>query len=218
MRFTTGALASLLTLTACGYTSPGGGTKTLYVTARLSSDGTTKGSKARVTVREGGKDGAVVKNAEVVIRGGALGKTTVPFDDGRDLYQLDGFTWVDGIRLEVIRGSDLLDGAIDTPGPTLITEPISDSAFRRSSGTPFIVHWKDERGSVASNTQVRLEEADLDRSIPVGFYELRVEASQLSAGKETVHVERSNEVTLAGGASGSVMSATTEHAIEFTVE
>src|SRR4051812_48835906 len=94
---------------SCGFTSPGGGTGTLFVTARLSGDGSTSGSSARVTIREGSSTGAVVKDAEVAIRGGALGRTIVGYDDPRDQYRLDGFTWVEGFRLEVIRGRDLLD-------------------------------------------------------------------------------------------------------------
>ena len=39
---------------SCGLTSPGGGSGTLYVVARLTSDGSTPGSQARVTVRQTG--------------------------------------------------------------------------------------------------------------------------------------------------------------------
>ena len=46
-------LVTLAVLAAsCGLTSPGGGSGTLYVVARLTSDGSTPGSQARVTVRQ----------------------------------------------------------------------------------------------------------------------------------------------------------------------
>ncbi|MFZ5441734.1 MAG: hypothetical protein ACOZQL_17155 [Myxococcota bacterium] len=211
--------AFALLVSACGYTSPGGGTGTLFVTARLTSEGSTASSRARVTVRAGSMSGAIVEDAEVSIRGGALQKTVVPFDRDSSQYRLDGFQWVEGLRLEVVRGSDLLDGSIDVPGETLITDPINDSTFRRADGQPLVVRWKDARGSPATTTGVRLEKAKLDRTIPQGIFEFRVEANELVANdKERVRVERSNEVTLAGGAAGSVLSAATDHSIEFRVE
>lgn len=204
---------------SCGLTSPGGGTGTFFVTARLTSDGSTAGSRARVTVRQGSSTGELVKNAEVAIRGGALGRTIVPYDDQRDQYRLDSFTWVEGFRLEVIRGNELLDGAIEAPGATLITEPISDSTYRRAAGPPLVIRWKDSRNASASTTQLRLDKANIDRSIPAGVMEVRIDPNELTVNdKEKVRLERSNEVNLAGGVAGSVLSASTEHEIEFRVE
>ena len=204
---------------ACGFTSPGGGTGTLFVTARLTSDGSTAGSSARVTVRAGAETGALVKDAEVAIRGGSLGRTLISYDDQRDQYRLDGFSWVQGIRLEIVRGNDKLDGSIEAPGATLITDPISRSTYRRADGAPLVIRWKDDRGSPAHTTQVHLDKAKIDRPIPEGSFELRVEPNELTVSdKEKVRVERSSEVVLSGGAPGSVLSAGTDHEIEFTVE
>lgn len=213
-------LFSLALLTsACGLTSPGGGTGTLFVTARLTSDGSTAGSRARVTVRAGSSTGDLVTNAEVAIRGGALGRTIVPYDGNRDQYRLDGFSWVEGFRLEVVRGNDLLDGSIEAPGATLITDPVSGSTYRRADGPPLVVRWKDARNAGANTTQVRLEKAKIDRAMPAGVLEMRVEPGELVVDdKEKVSVQRSSEVSLAGGAPGSLLSATTEHEIEFRVE
>jgi hypothetical protein len=213
-------LISLAFLTsACGFTSPGGGTGTLFVTARLTSDGSTAGSSARVTVRAGSETGTLVKDAEVAIRGGSLGRTLVAYDDQRDQYRLDGFSWVQGFRLEIVRGNDKLDGSIEAPGATLITDPISSSTYRRSDGAPLVIRWKDDRGSPASTTQVHLDKAKIDRPIPVGIFELQVQPNELTVSdKEKVQVQRSSEVVLSGGAPGSVLSAGTDHEIEFTVE
>lgn len=210
---------TLAILASSCLTSPGGGTGTLFVTARLTSDGSTAGSRARVTVRAGSSTGDLVKNAEVAIRGGSLGRTIVPYEDPRDEYRLDSFTWVEGFRLEVVRGTDLLDGSIEAPGATLITDPLSDTTYRRADGPPLIIRWKDGRNAGASAIQVRLEKAKIDRAIPAGILEMRVEPSELIVtDKEKVRVERSNEVSLAGGAPGSVLSAGTEHEIEFRIE
>ncbi len=208
-----------LCTTACGLTSPGGGTRTLFVTAFLTSDGSTSGSRARVTVRSGTSEGEVVEDAEVAIRGGPLERTRLSFDAAHDQYRLDEFSWVEGFRLEVIRGDDLLDASIEAPGATLITEPISDSTYRRSDGAPLIIRWRDERKSQASTTQLHLDKAKLDLSIPSGVFEMRLEPNELKAdSKEKIRIERSNEVALAGGTAGSVLSASTEHNIEFRVE
>ncbi len=213
MLLTLGVLAS-----SCGPTTPGGGTGTLFVTARLTSDGSTSGSNARVTVREGSSNGAVVKNAEVAIRGGALGRTIIGYDDDREQYRLDGFTWVEGFRLEVIRGDDLLDGAIEAPGATLIVDPISGSTYRRADG-PLLIRWRDGRNVVTGSTQLRLEKAKIERSIQQGVADLLIDPNDLVVDdKEQIRLERSNQVSLAGGVAGSTLSAGTEHSIEFRVE
>ncbi len=208
-----------LVASSCGYTSPGGGTQTLFVTARLSSDGSTAGSTARVTVRQGSSNGDIVRDAEVAIRGGALGRTIVPFDDNREDYRLDSFTWVEGFRLEVIRGRDQLDGSITAPGPTLITDPIAGSTYRRGDGPPLMIRWKDANGQPADTTQLRLDKAKIDRTLAPGVYQVSIEPSELVVSdKENVRVERSSQVSLAGGVSGSTLSASTRHEIEFRVE
>jgi hypothetical protein len=203
----------------CGYTSPGGGSGTLFVTARLTNDGSTSGSRARVTVRSGSMTGDIVRNAEVAIRGGPLARTVVPFDDGSQQFRLDGFVWPDGIRLEVLRGNDILDASIEAPGATVITNPVANTSFSKSGGAPLLVQWKDARGALAGSTSLHLDKAKFDQTLPAGAREYPVDASALVVNdKEKVRVERTNEVSLAGGASGSVLSASTEHEIEFKVE
>lgn len=215
----TRTLLVLLLASSCGLTSPGGGTGTLFVTARLTSDGSTSGSRARVTVRSGSATGDLVTDAEVAIRGGALGRTIIPYDAQRDQYRLDSFTWVEGFRLEVIHGKDQLDGSIEAPGATLITDPIGGSTFRRADGPPLLIRWKDSRGALANNTNLRVEKAKIDRAIPTGVYEVQIAPNELVVDdKENIRVQRSNEVALAGGAPGSLLSAQTEHELEFRVE
>ena len=215
----TRTLLIALVASSCGFTSPGGGTQTLFVTARLSSDGSTAGSSARVTVRQGSSTGDLVKDAEVAIRGGPLGRTIVPYDDGRDQYRLDSFTWVDGFRLEVIRGRDFLDGSITAPGPTLITDPVSGSTFRRADNQPLIIRWRDERNQPADTTQLRLDKAKIERTLAAGVLVIPVDPSELVVNdKERVRIERTSEVALAGGVAGSTLSASTQHEIEFKVE
>lgn len=219
MKHSLAALAFAVLASSCGLTSPGGGTGTLFVSARLTSDGSTSGSNARVTVREGSAGGELVKNAEVAIRGGALGRTLVTWDDARDQYRLEGFTWVEGFRLEVIRGRDQLDGSLEAPGATLITDPIFNTTYRRDAGPPLVIRWKDSRNAGAASTQLRMDKANIDRTIPPGAFELVVQQSELVVSdKEKIRLERSNKIELAGGAPGSELSVSTEHSVEFRVE
>lgn len=213
-------LSTLLLLTVgCGYTSPGGGTGTLFVTARLSGDGSVSGSRARVVVREGSSSGAIVSNAEVAIRGGALARTIVPFDSNREDYRLDGFLWVEGFRLEVIRGKDLLDGSVEAPGQTIITDPGQGSVFSKAANQPLLIRWKDSRNAPPFTTDVRLEKAKLSPRVDPGAMQVFVEPGQLVVDdKERVTVTRTDETSLAGGASGSLLSASTDNELEFKVQ
>ncbi|PZR08366.1 MAG: hypothetical protein DI536_24605 [Archangium gephyra] len=206
-------------VSACGFSSPGGGSKTLYVVAHMSGDGSFNGSRARVTVRGGSERGEAMREAEVAIRGGTLGRTLIPWDEDREEFRLDSFTWVPGVRLEVVRGDDWLDGAIDVPGATLITNPIADSTFRRADNVPLVVRWRDEFGTVAQDTRVRFDKADIEKTAVRGSLEFVVPPNDLRVDdKEKVRVQRSNEIQLEGGAPGSVLTASSEHEIEFKVE
>ncbi len=212
-------LLSLVLLSACGATNPGGGTRTLHVVARFESNGSTPGTWARVTVRQGSGNGDHVANAEVALRGGRLGRQVLAFDDNARQYRLDDFAWDDALRLEVSRGEDFLDGAIEAPGFTVITRPVAGTTYRRADGPPLVVEWSDSMNRRAARVQVRLDKAGIDTTLPQDGLELRVEPGELKVDdKEKVRVERSNQVDLAGGLPGSQLSATTTHSIEFRVE
>jgi hypothetical protein len=212
-------ILSFAVLTACGATNPGGGTGTLHVIARITSDGSTPGTSARVTIRDGSPNGGFVTNAEVVLKGGKLGKRTLTYDATRSRYELDDFAWDDALRLEVVRDRDFLDGQIEAPGFTVITSPIADTTFRKADGQPLIIKWTDSLNRRVQRVQVRVDKAGLDTTVAQDGLEFRVEPNQLKVeDKEKVRVERTNEVELAGGVAGSVLSASTNHSIEFRVE
>lgn len=212
-------LLGLLVLPACGGTNPGGGNGVLFVTARLVSDGSTPGTRARVTVRDNAPNGPHVQNAEVALRSGRLGGTVLTWDDNANQYRLDGFAWDDAFRLEVSRGNDFLDGSIEAPGHTLITSPVADTTYRRGDGLPLIVQWGDAVNRRAARVQIRFDKAGIDTTLGQDGLELRVEPNELRADpRERVRVERTNEVGLAGGRPGSQLSAATQHSIEFRVE
>ncbi|MEW6432389.1 MAG: hypothetical protein AB1730_12850 [Myxococcota bacterium] len=216
-------MLSVLALAACGGTNPGWGTQTLYVSARLSTNGSTGGTSARVEVREGGATGAVVTNAEVKLRGDKLESRTLAWrDQGNNggVYVLDTFAWDTTFILDVTRGSDTLSAALSPPGASILTAPIAGTTFRRADGVALKVEWKDDWGRRAENTTLSLEKAKIDQSWANGSEPYRVEfaTNRLTADKERIELSRSNEVNLAGGSTGSTMRATTTHRIEFTVE
>ena len=93
--------SSLISLLAAALLSACGGTGTLYVVARFSSDGSTASSRARVVVREAASTGSIVEDAQVFINGAKLPKTGLPFAMNSNDYRADGFGWDDNLRVEV---------------------------------------------------------------------------------------------------------------------
>ena len=96
---------------------------------------------------------------------------------------------------------------------------VANTTFSKAAGQPLLIRWKDARGAGPFTTTVRLDQAKLDPPVPGGAVQIFVEQGQLVVDdQESVRVERVNEISLAGGASGSTLSASTEHEIEFKVE
>lgn len=213
-----------LVLAACGGTNPGWGSQTLYVSARLSSDGSTDGTSARVEVRQGSSTGAVVPDATVTLKGNKLEARTLSFRDNvgnGGAYVTDNFAWDSNFALEVKHGDDNLVAAIDPPGASIITAPIAGTTFRRADGAALKIEWKDDLGRRADSTRLSLERAKIDQSWANGAepFHIELEPAQLVANdKERISLDRTSEVNLAGGTAGSVMRATTSHRIEVTVE
>lgn len=203
-------LTSLL-LTACG------GTGTLYVTARFSSDGSTPSSRARVTVREAASYGGLVTDAQVSVTGSKMPKTGLPFAMMSNDYQASGFGWDESLRLEVVRGIDRVEATVQSPGFTVITAPTQDGTVVKANG--LLVTWRDAGNAPANIVRLRLEQADVDVTLADDKFQHRIGADPLVVtDRESVYLERSNEIAPEGGAPGSVISATTTHAIQFKVE
>jgi hypothetical protein len=215
--------SAVAVLAACSGNDPGYGTQTLYVSARLSTDGSTDGTSARVEVRSGSSTGAIVSDAEVKLRGPKLDSRTLAFSTQGNggAYVLNNFTWDTNFILEVKRGSDNLGASIDPPGASVITAPIAGTTFRLADGKPLAVEWKDELGRRAKSVTLRLEKAKQEETWADSGEPMRFEFATsrlVKDDKERVELDRTNELTLAGGAAGSTMRATSSHRIEFTVE
>jgi hypothetical protein len=220
--FTRLALAAALVLaSACG-SDPGTGSHTLYVQGSLNTDGSTDGTSVRVEIREGSRTGAVVTDAIVTLRSVAgVDQTLGLVNRGNTpAYERSGFAWDRGFVLQVRRGgTDTLDAALETPGLTVITDPVSSTTFNRTTNQRFVVRWRDEYGRAAMVPEVRLARADIKQSLAQDVSQFELEASRLvPSNDEQVTVTRTNKVMLQGGLDGSEWTATTHHRIEFRVE
>ncbi len=209
-----GLVVSTLTavlLSACG------GTGTLYVSARFSSDGSTPSSRARVTVREAATTGSLVLDAQVFVTGSKMPKTAIPFAMNSKDYRVDGFGWDESLRLEVVRGSDRVEATVQSPGFSVITAPTQDGSVVKANG--LLVTWRDANNVPSDIARVQLQQADLDVTLADDKFQYRIGADPLVVNdRETVSLERSNELAPEGAAPGSLISATTTHAINFKVE
>ena len=205
-----------ITLTAA-LLSACGGTGTLYVSARFSSDGSTASSRARVTVREAASTGSIVEDAQVFINGSKLPRTGLPFAMGGNDYRAEGFGWDETLRVEVTRGSDRAELTVQSPGFSVITAPAQDGTVVKANG--LLVTWRDSNNVPAGIARVRLERAQLDVTLADDKFQYRIGADALVVNdRETITLERSNEKAPEGSAPGSIISATTSHVIQFKVE
>lgn len=209
-----GFIVSTLTavlLSACG------GTGTLYVTARFSSDGSTPSSRARVQVREAASTGSLVTDAQVFVTGSKMPKTAIPFAMMRNEYQADGFGWDESLRLEVVRGSDRVEATVQSPGFSVLTAPTQMGTVVKANG--LLVTWRDAGNVPANIVRLQLNRADYDVTLAEDKFQHRIGADPLVVTPdEFIYLERSNEVAPEGGAPGSVITATTTHGIGFIVE
>ena len=209
--------SSLISLLAAALLSACGGTGTLYVVARFSSDGSTASSRARVVVREAASTGSIVEDAQVFINGAKLPKTGLPFAMNSNDYRADGFGWDDNLRVEVTRGPDRSELTVQSPGFSVITAPAQDGTVVKANG--LLVTWRDANNVPANIARVRLERAQLNVTLADDKFQYRIGAEPLVVtDRETVSLERSNENAPTGSAPGSIISAITTHVIQFKVE
>lgn len=213
------ALAACLSLCACSASSVGGGSQGLFVDANLDGDGSTNGSRVVVVVRKANESGDLADDAQVIIRGGKLDRTVVPWDATHNDYRLSGFAWEPAIRLEVTRDRDWLDATIDVPGTTLIVTPLKGTNYVKANRQPLVVEWKDEHNVGIATTTVRLKTSSIDRSVPAGAFSLILQPDELVATTdEKLSIQRRVSVELFGGALNSRFSAGTEQDVTFNIE
>ncbi len=214
-----GALAALTA--GCG-SDPGSGTKTLYVDAQLESDGSSDGTRATIWIHQGSSNGAVVKDASVVLIGDKGGRPAL--DNSYSLlgvYTAIGFAWEPGWRLQVIRGADKLEAYIVSPGLTTITNPLPGSVFDHTANAALAVKWKDDLGRSADQVTVDTEHGNYNNQVRAddpGERDIPSTEWTQSYAQERIKVTRENLLNLAGGAAGSTLKARTSASVEFAVQ
>lgn len=212
-------VAACLCLCACSASSVGGGTQRLFVNANLDGDGSTSGSRVVVVVRRANESGDLLEDAQVVIRGGKLDRTAVPWDAIHHDYRLSGFAWEPALRLEVTRDRDWLDATIDVPGTTLIVTPLKGTNYVKANRQPLIVEWKDEHNVGIATTTVHLTTSSIDRTVPPGATSLVLQPDELVATTdEKLSIQRRVSLELFGGALNSRFSAGTSQEVTFNIE
>jgi len=216
------ALASLSA--ACGESDDaGGGTRTLWVSARAETDGSVTGTYLVVSVRDGSEAGDLVTDAEVVLRGEKNGQLLLPWQEEsfagfrNGAYVRSAIPWDTGWQLEISRGGDRLDAFLKTPGLTQIIRPVGGTTYSRASGRPLMVEWT-AKGERADRIQVSLERADQTVELTEDDGEVSFDAGQLEVGEEDVTVRRANRLELNGGVVGSTFEAASRITLQFRVE
>ncbi len=219
-----GAVA--LAAAGCGGSDPGTGSRTLWVKAEAVTDGSTNGTELFIQVRQGGESGQILTDAVVTVDGDKTGEFAVPWTGlkwnnfAAGGYLRQGFDWDTGWKITVQRGSDDLVAYLEAPGVTEISSPIANTTYRRSSGDPLVVRWKDRDGRRAELVDINFRHSkEANRTLKEDSGELKVEYNRLEARKdERLEISRRNEINLEGGVAGSAFRATTKHSIEFIVE
>lgn len=205
-------------LVGCEYTDPGSGTHTLNVVARLSFTASEDDEMdVRISVT---RDGAVVNDASVVVTDGETGQKFVIDEQttGQDRYRgtIEGYRR--RIDLSVTSGADHLRGRLEGPGRHLIKTPANDSVLRRSDADTMRIRWAAEDGLVADEVEIRFEESEFRTTLEHDTGEVVVATAELVPGIEELRVTRTNNVTLAGGTSGSKLEIGYTAANRFDVE
>lgn len=224
MRFVPALALSALLLAACGGSDPGSGTQTLYVEAEAHQNGEGNHASIAVSVLEGSSSGDVISNAVVTVRDADGNEYGLPWEGVQiggwkaGAYQIKDIDWSPGWRLEVRRGDDGLEAALDAPGTTRITAPAPGSTVHKSDAAGLEVVWEDGSGKGADHVRVDLKKADYDRTLDQDDHHLIIDPGALVVeDKEEVRVRRWAEINLAGGTAGSYFRAMTEDSVELHV-
>lgn len=190
--------ASALVCAGCGGTGndPGDGSHTLEVHANVDiHDG---GADFQVTVRRGAQD---VSDATVVMTSGA-GKAPLSADP-KGHYHGNQSGASSYYAIDVKAGNDWLNGSVAAPDPAPVTSPDPTKAFdpHAAPNGSVVLVWA---GTTAGTVRVTTKDyhwQGLDKG------QLTIPATEFKDDHQDVNVQRTIQVPLAGGTSGSTLSA-----------
>lgn len=191
----------VISLAACGgggsgYEDPGGGTQTLRVVASATIEDGDASHDLEVTVDRAGD--VAVTDAIVRIDSDA-GDVTLTHDaDGRYRGALPSAAT--GFSLQVTASADDLHGGAEAAALPLVTAPVAGFDPHTAVDGMVDLTWG---GALAQRIEVKVSEFD-HSGVDEGH--VLVPATEFKEDTQEIEVERSNQVTLAGGLAGSTFS------------
>ena len=197
-------LAVLFTLSAsaCGYTDPGEGSRTLFVEAAAAYEVSDNVQSVRVDVQ---KDLVPVTDAVVVVKDGETDESFSAQHIAAGRYRVGLSGYHRRLELVVEAGRDELRARPEGPGDHLITKPVANAVLRRRDvGDTLKIEWSTRDGLRADEVHLRLDAIDFADTLyeDTGSFD-EISTAILPAGDYEVRVARTNETDLHGGVSGS---------------
>lgn len=212
---------ALIAATACGggstgpaatRNSPGTGSATLLVTARIDASNVTGGFSTDYDVSLRDALGNPVSGAVVTISNTSLGTLTLPETvAGSGNYFNIRLSFPAGdFRLDVTRGTDNVKGVIlGGPGVHAISAPANGSVA--TANQPMAVRWNIP--SQAKATEIETRDFGPIAMADAGSYTI-LGANNPIRSDQRVQVRRYNEVDIIGGRPGSSLRVTVENTAE----
>jgi hypothetical protein len=194
-------LLGLVAAPACGSdsdTDPGTGTQTLAVQGQATRNAEDDTASLHVSVE---RAGVQVDDAVVTIHS-ERGDLTLTHDGSGDYVGVQA-GWASSYRLEVVAGSDRLDGSIRAPEVMTLLSPDPTVAIDAHAAVNGIItlRWS---GAAAESIRVRSKDFDY-QGADEGHVDMA--AAQLQESTQELELRRENSVALAGGVAGSTLTA-----------
>jgi hypothetical protein len=202
-------------IAACGgFTSGGGGTKTLEVEARASFAAGNANMNARVSVVQ---NGAQVQGAVVTLRDEETEAVFTLEPDGNFYRANIAGGYRRKLELKVDRGDDNLDAKLEGPGEHFVSNPFDGTTIELGDD-PLTVNWTVSDGIRADDVVISLDGSDYRGETNRDRGEVEVPRELLRLGDDVIHIERSNSVDLDGGSGSSRFTMSYDAASNVTFE
>lgn len=184
----------------------GDGSGALLVRAHIDSDEGGADFDVEVT-----RDGQDVSDAEVVI--GTDDRDVVLNYDGDGDYVGGDDIWSGYYTIEVTAGDDWLDGGLEAPDRPNIVDPDPAEAFdpHDAEDGVVVVTWD---GDLAMSVRVRTRDFEWSGADEGG---VEIPAVMFEEEDQEIEISRENEIDLAGGAPGSLLSVEREATTDLIV-
>ncbi len=202
--------ALALLAASCGGTDPGSGSGTLFTVAEASARADR--TRVRITVKLKGNP---VLGANVVVTEVETNTSKNLSSSGNGEYETTFNGYARTLRLAITSGEDRLEATLVGPAAHTITRPPADAIVRRRDFDVLDLEW--EAPGPADRVTVAAEGVD-PIELPGTNTSVQIPLGGLMNGDQSITVERSSSVPLAGGAEGSTLRIRYEVDNRFTLE